>query len=79
MNRLQTTLEAESAKCKKLLTLLDDTIHENDIVRVNEFPDLQMEEDLESLRVELQKRISSEIEYVWIVKFIEYRQYSIKE
>ncbi|KNB46190.1 hypothetical protein JH06_0317 [Blastocystis sp. subtype 4] len=53
MNQLRATLEAESAKCKKLLTLLDDTIHENDI----------MGEDLESMRVELSKRISSEIEY----------------
>ena len=64
MNQLRATLEAESAKCKKLLTLLDDTIHENDIVKMIDFTDLQMGEDLESMRVELSKRISSEIEYV---------------
>ena len=40
VNQLRATLEAESAKCKKLLTLLDDTIHENDIVRIIEYIDL---------------------------------------
>ena len=40
MNQLRATLEAESAKCKKLLTLLDDTIHENDIVKMIDFTDL---------------------------------------
>ena len=34
VNQLQAALEAETGKCKKLLGLLDDTVRENDIVRM---------------------------------------------